>query len=842
MNSPEDSPNVKQPMDESIIINSRSTPKHKKEVKDSFENQTSSEDSLPESHKCESIPLGRMSFQAPSDAFVNPLKSQQNSERKKKASLFKEDSNYKVKEEKSMLKAISLLKNDQKSRKLSFGIPTEDSNDEDNPKFEIEPIRKDSLNKPSAFNKFERIVESPHHLEYDSGSSNCSPKMGKFGAQMRRFHTMDPKRRDSSVSNSQENVIKIKENLKAIKISKKTSRFASYVKSPITQSKSNRGINLSTFSEIEEQMIANARKANNRSKSRRGSITSNISSGSKLKNRLKSSRNYKRHGNKAWNRSKTSTIMLNESKVIAINESKKMAKKLSGNAHNKKVFIFPGQKRRNSMDSNSSMDEWEAIDKTYNHQKTYNFLPSLKSITGLETCEIMNEIPLTITTNKEEKLEGRIKRSIEQFKEHGKKQIEYVEKLLKMCRDFYNNYLDMNEKSVLITTKMIRFFTIVIQSEENILNSLKMPKLGKIGENCSESTRKETGLELIDKETSRLVDSRNYRVIYMKTELGKIRTQVHSELIEKNKKAAKLNENDLKKNFSELERVMMLLKNRLISMNGKYKVVIKSLKKELKSKKSSKVLDEEDKGTHEMRDIFKFFILVLRRVEMAEETIVNMLTSYEVYWKQFKKNANHRLSQIKKILQSYLDYQKNSFFDTIKLQKLKRILDEFKGQKNQLKYDDKLLIKSKYLKELGIDGETLTEIKENIVERFKKMPYKLEFCVWDHFNPNLYEHHNGGNKLKYRFFLSNENYFYVYEVASRLKLPESHVPFFWCGLKNLRYCFLKDQGNCMYELRLKRSKSKSIYVSFFVKDMREIVDLMLFLSENGQVDEQMKHY
>lgn len=75
------------------------------------------------------------------------------------------------------------------------------------------------------------------------------------------------------------------------------------------------------------------------------------------------------------------------------------------------------------------------------------------------------------------------------------------------------------------------------------------------------------------------------------------------------------------------------------------------------------------------------FIATVKLIKRGEVMILNMLNIYDEYWETFKYKASTKLTIYKEILEDYIEFLKNSFFDTIKLQKAKEILEKFKPEK-----------------------------------------------------------------------------------------------------------------------------------------------------------------
>ena len=443
------------------------------------------------------------------------------------------------------------------------------------------------------------------------------------------------------------------------------------------------------------------------------------------------------------------------------------------------------------------------------------------------------DIPITISTPEDDSYEIKAKRALQQFKNYALDQITFFTSIINAFDEIYNNYLDINEMNILSSSRMIRVLMVILQYEENIINALKIPNLNRISEKIDKDVLKETGLFGLDITTNKLYEARNRKVAQIRNELNKIENQVKVELIERRSNHSKPEEKELRKQFHDLEQDMEKLKKNLGKMRDNSKIIVKNLKGNIKKSKK--------KTKNEKRvEVFNDYINILRRVQEFELEIIKLLDKYETYWENFQNKVSNRLSKVKLILQSYMEFQKSTFYNTIKLQKGREVLrtldpTQFSG----LIFCDKQLLSSVHLKELGIESETVSELKNKIMMRFKKVPSKIEFCRWDHFNPHFFNF-TGKKSIKYRFFWSNEVYFYVYEFKHRFELPRENKPVFVCNLKNLNYKVVR--GRASVKTLILKSKSGlhssegARTLTLFFKFDRELYDLIAFLVKYAQRD------
>jgi hypothetical protein len=117
------------------------------------------------------------------------------------------------------------------------------------------------------------------------------------------------------------------------------------------------------------------------------------------------------------------------------------------------------------------------------------------------------------------------------------------------------------------------------------------------------------------------------------------------------------------------------------------------------------------------------------------------------------------------------------------------------------------------------------------------MPHTIQFAKWDHYNP-LFVNESGKNRLKYRFFRSNEHYLYIYRVHHRYSLPYEDKPIFKSLLSNLMYT-IHDRNSNVKMLRLKtklKNRGNKLgdvkrSIGMFFKEWADKVDLDEFLAK-----------
>lgn len=115
----------------------------------------------------------------------------------------------------------------------------------------------------------------------------------------------------------------------------------------------------------------------------------------------------------------------------------------------------------------------------------------------------------------------------------------------------------------------------------------------------------------------------------------------------------------------------------------------------------------------------------------------------------------------------------------------------------------------------------------------------LDFCIWDHYNPNFVKE-DGFTEVKLRFFISNENYFYVYQTENFKELPLNETPEFVCRVENLRYQILKNEDFLLIKVKVgfydqKRHVRK--HYQFISKEVKDKCELIKVLKLYGKREE-----
>lgn len=126
-----------------------------------------------------------------------------------------------------------------------------------------------------------------------------------------------------------------------------------------------------------------------------------------------------------------------------------------------------------------------------------------------------------------------------QFKEHVLNQLDLFYLINESFNQIYTNYLNINEKAIIATTRLIRLLSVMIRNEQSMIDDLQMPIMVPITQNCSASLIKELELKPIVAATSKLYYQRDKIVDSLKLQLKKLEKKIKVELVEHNSQMGK---------------------------------------------------------------------------------------------------------------------------------------------------------------------------------------------------------------------------------------------------------------------------------------------------------------
>lgn len=160
---------------------------------------------------------------------------------------------------------------------------------------------------------------------------------------------------------------------------------------------------------------------------------------------------------------------------------------------------------------------------------------------------VLNDIPVTVKSPDTKKYSELLAKGNTQFQETVVKQLEFFYKLHDCFDEIYSNFLNLNEQTIMATTRMIRFLSVLVRNEQSMIDDLKMPIMLVIHEKCSKNLVKELEIKPIVIRTAKLYDTRDSKVEELKNELKKIEKKIKRDLIEHNSIMSKQEEKELKK-------------------------------------------------------------------------------------------------------------------------------------------------------------------------------------------------------------------------------------------------------------------------------------------------------
>lgn len=396
----------------------------------------------------------------------------------------------------------------------------------------------------------------------------------------------------------------------------------------------------------------------------------------------------------------------------------------------------------------------------------------------METCQIDQAVkfPISIEINYEElqldstnfSYESQAIKAIDQLKSYSVKSVVKLNQLIKGLQKFYDNYLNNIKIGLLRSGKMVRFFEVTVISEENLLEEMWLEQWQPLSDRTMIREYLSEKVHNVDKKISSMCSQRNDEIKIRRGMLAKLRENIKTQLVDQNSLSSKAEEKKFKNQFADLEEKQSTFIKKLAELEKENKKLEKSLKNNIKIERH-KNNTEKLKRNNQKNDCLIHFISIWNKIKILQDFLILIFEQYSEYWKNFKENEKLRLDSVVYLLQSFLQYQKETYSKSENIKQAEAVLKKLKpSQFAEQTYPDSLLLESPILQKMGIPLNSVKVVKDKIIKQFLPSISIIEFCIWDHFNPNI----SYNRKLiNVRFLFSNEQCLYIFEVPSRDSIP-----------------------------------------------------------------------